>query len=127
MERKKKVLVVEDSRITRDLIVATIEEGTGAQVVQAENGFRALKLIPAEGPFDLMVFDINMPDINGLELVRFVRESEHLRDVPVIIVSTEGKKSDIQRGFQAGADDYIVKPFSTEQLLNVVKKYLGNR
>ena len=71
-----------------------------------------------------MVFDINMPDINGLELVKFVRESEHLRDIPVIIVSTEGKDSDIKRGFEAGANDYIVKPFNTDELVKVVKKYL---
>ena len=121
----KKVLVVEDSHITRNLIATAIEEGTGAKVIQADSGFSALKIIPAEGPFDLMVFDINMPDINGLELVRFVRQSEHLKHIPVIIVSTEGKETDIKRGFEAGANDYIVKPFRTEDLIEVVKKYLS--
>lgn len=124
MGRKKKILVVEDSKITSDLISSILEDFPAVDVVKAETGFKALRAIPAEGPFDLIITDINMPDITGLELLGFLRSSEEYKNIPIIIVSTEGRDEDIKKGFSMGANEYIVKPFKPEAISRVIKKYL---
>lgn len=122
--KRKKILVVEDSKITRDLVGNILEEFPNVDVHKAETGFKALKAIPSEGPFDLIITDINMPDLNGLELIKFLKNSETYNHIPVIIISTEGKKSDIEKGFALGVNDYIVKPFTPEKLIKSVEKFL---
>ena len=122
----KKILVVEDSRITRELIVSTLEEMDELEdyeIVEAANGFEALKLLP-RNQFSLIITDINMPDINGLELVKFIKGNQLYRHIPLIIISTEGSKRDREKGLALGADSYIVKPFDPEDLQEVVRKFL---
>ena len=92
-------------------------------MVQAENGFEALRLLPRHR-FDLVVSDVNMPDINGLELVRFVRESADHKHTPVLLVTTDGRPVDRERGERLGASGYLVKPFAPEELLRVCKELL---
>ena len=107
----------------RSFVAATLEADGGFEVTQAESGFAALKALPGAG-FELVITDVNMPDINGLELIRFVRSSPHHRDTPLVIISTEGRERDRDRGLSLGANAYLVKPFTPEALLDVVRRLL---
>ena len=117
----KNVLVVEDSSTMRSLIVSTVEIIEDVDVTETASGFEALKILPHKN-FDLIMTDINMPDINGLELVKFVKSNADYKDIPLIIISTEGSEKDRERGMNLGADE--IKPFKPEQLQNLVTKYL---
>ena len=121
-----RVLVVEDSPGMRSFVRASLEEGGFADVVEAANGFEALRLLPRER-YDLVVTDINMPDIHGLEVLSFMRKSEAHANTPVIIVSTEGAQRDRERGMALGADAYVTKPFDPEALRTIVQRVLSER
>ena len=119
------ILIVEDSTTTRSLIKAVIEDlGDDFDAYEAQTGFEALKLLPSE-PFDLIITDINMPDINGLELISFVKSNEAYNHIPMIIVSTERSEEDRKRGISLGADAYITKPFKAEELQGEIKRVLA--
>lgn len=119
----KKILIAEDSLTMRSLIVSTIAATGDYQTFEAANGFEALRLLPRE-KVDLIITDINMPDINGLELVSFIRGNENYRQTPLIIISTEGSERDREKGLALGANDYLVKPFAPAKLQALIHKYL---
>ncbi len=119
-----KVLIVEDSPTIRSLIVSTLEAAGEFIFFETGSGFEALKMLPRER-FDLIITDINMPDINGLELVSFVKKNDLYKDIPLLIVTTEGSKQDVAKGLALGADEYIVKPFKPDELQKIVLKYLN--
>lgn len=121
-----RVLVVEDSPGMRSFVRASLEEGGFADVVEAANGFEALRLLPRER-YDLVVTDINMPDIHGLEVLSFMRKSEAHANTPVIIVSTEGAQRDRERGMALGADAYLTKPFDPDALRSTARRVLSER
>ncbi len=104
-----RALVVDDSATIRNFVTATLEHA-GYEVTTAKSGFEALKILPSAS-FHLVVTDVNMPDINGLELVRFARKSTAHQNTPIIIISTDGLDKDRDRGMQLGASAYLVKPF----------------
>lgn len=120
----KNVLIVEDSRAMRGLIRATVEQMPGFLTHEAGSGFEALKALP-KLQYDLIITDINMPDINGLELISFVKNHPQYRDIPLIVVSTERSEEDRRRGMSLGASGYLVKPFKGDELQELVKKVLG--
>jgi two-component system chemotaxis response regulator CheY len=122
----KNVLVVEDSKAIRSMIRVSLEEAGGFYVVEAGNGFEALKTLPTRS-FDLIITDINMPDINGLELIGYVKSNPTYRDIPLIIVSTEKSEEDKKRGISLGASGYVVKPFRKEELMSMVTRVLGEK
>ena len=119
----RKVLIVEDSGATRELLRAALETLEVVEVHTAINGFDALKVLPRHR-FELIITDINMPDINGLELINFVKKNPHYREVPLFVVTTEGREQDRDRGLQLGASEYLVKPFESERLTALVRRYL---
>ena len=123
----RRVLVVEDSVSARAFVRAVLESadagGRAYEVVEASSGFEAMRLLP-RGPYDLIITDINMADINGLELVRFIRRSEHHRTTPLLIISTLRAETDVERGLALGADAYLPKPFTAEQLHEACAKLL---
>ena len=119
----KRILVVEDSSMTRSLIVSSLEDMGNFVVIEAANGFQALRKLPEVTP-DLVITDINMPDINGLEVVRFLKQSENFSHIPIIVVTTEGRDVDRERALRLGADRYLVKPFEPEELQNFVGELL---
>ncbi len=123
--RHPRVLVVEDSPTMRSFVTAALEADGGFDVVTASTGFEALKLLPRER-FDLFITDINMPDINGLELIRFIRDSPVHAKIPLLIISTDGTERDRERGLKLGANAYLVKPFPPDQLLAMARKLAGN-
>jgi two-component system, chemotaxis family, chemotaxis protein CheY len=118
-----RVLLVEDSSTMRSFVAATLETDGDWDVTQAESGFAALQLLP-KGRFDLVITDVNMPDINGLELIKFVRSNPSYEKTPLIIISTEGRDRDRDRGMSLGANAYLVKPFTPEALLETVRRWL---
>ena len=120
----KKILVTEDSSTMRALIASTIAAVGDYEIVEAANGFEALRILPRE-KVDMVLTDINMPDINGLELVSFIRGNANYKDLPLVIISTEGSERDRLKGLDLGADAYLVKPFAPEELQQLILKFLG--
>jgi two-component system chemotaxis response regulator CheY len=118
-----KVLIVEDSKASREFIAATVESIPGVEALTTASGFEALKLLPRHR-FDLIITDINMPDINGLELINFVKKNPNYRDTPLFIITTEGREQDRDRGMALGAAEYLVKPFEPQHLEGLVRRYL---
>jgi two-component system chemotaxis response regulator CheY len=116
----QRVLIIDDSSATRAYIRAALEEMTDMQVSEAASGFDALRVLPRER-FDLLVVDINMPNINGLELISFIRRSETHRDTPLLIISTEASERDRARAMTLGANGYLAKPFTAEALAEAVR------
>ena len=120
----KNLLIVEDSTMTRSLVRAVASEIDGVETFEANTGFEALKMLPAR-KYDLIVTDINMPDINGLELINFVKSDERYRVIPMLIISTEKSDEDRKRGLEMGADAYLSKPFKADELLEMIKGLLN--
>jgi two-component system chemotaxis response regulator CheY len=123
----RKILVVEDSASTRAFVRSTLESEAGVpdvEVSEATSGFDALRLLP-RGPYDLVITDINMPDINGLELVQFMRKSELHQATPILLISTQSSERDRQRGLRLGANGYLAKPFAGKALVEEVRRHLG--
>ena len=123
----QRILIVEDSATMRSLLAMALEElDLPVKITEAASGFDALRFLPRED-FDLVVTDINMPDINGLELLSFVRKNPLYADVPVVIVTTERGDEDRKRGMALGANAYLVKPFDPEELSRTVQELLGHK
>lgn len=120
----KKILITEDSPTMRSLIVSTIQAMGDFDIIEAANGFEALRELP-RNKVDLVITDINMPDINGLELVSFIKTNDQYKQTPLFIISTEGSERDRDKGMKLGADAYLVKPFSPPELQDLIKRFLG--
>lgn len=122
--------MVEDSVSARAFVRAVLESPDFAtrrgacEVIEASSGFEALRLLP-RGPYDLIVTDINMADINGLEVIRFIRSSAHHRATPLLIISSLRGEHDVERGLALGANAYLPKPFTPEQLGDMCARLLG--
>jgi two-component system chemotaxis response regulator CheY len=121
----QRILIVEDSLTMRALLTSALEElDTPVKITGVESGFEALRVLPRDD-YDLILTDINMPDINGLELVSFVKNDAKYRSIPLIIVSTEGSERDREKGMGLGADAYVVKPFQPEELRRIAQDLLA--
>jgi two-component system chemotaxis response regulator CheY len=126
----RRILVVEDSASTRSFVRAILEDPASAasmgalEVTEAQSGFDAMRLLP-RARYDLIITDINMPDVNGLELIHFIRRSEQYRTTPLVIISTQATERDVERGRKLGADAYVPKPFSPELIRETCARLLG--
>jgi two-component system chemotaxis response regulator CheY len=118
----KVILTVDDSSSVRQLVRFTLS-GAGYQVIEAVDGRDALAKLTV--PIHLIVTDLNMPNLDGLGLIRGVRANPAYKGVPILMLTTESQAAKKQEGKSAGATGWIVKPFSPEQLLAVIKKVLG--
>lgn len=117
------ILIAEDSPAMRAFMVSALESAGDYEIVEASSGFEALKQLPRKN-FHLIITDINMPDINGLELIHFVKNSESYKMIPLMVVTTEGRERDKQKGISLGVDEYLVKPINIDQFTEVVRKLL---
>jgi CheY-like chemotaxis protein len=117
-----KILIAEDERDIRDLIVFTLQFA-GYQVVAASNGEEAVNLARQEIP-DLILMDVRMPRMTGYEACTAMKGDPNLKDVPVIFLSAKGQDSEIQAGIQAGAVEYMLKPFAPDQLTSRIQAVL---
>jgi two-component system, chemotaxis family, chemotaxis protein CheY len=118
------VLVVDDSKVMRDMIGACLRPDPTLVITQAASGLEAIERLSLK-PFDVIVLDLNMPDIGGLEVVEFIRSQDKLRAVPILIVTTRGDDRSRAAVLAAGASRYMTKPFTPEALLAAVKELLA--
>ncbi len=119
-----KILVVDDSKVMRDMVVACLRAVPSTDFVHASSGLEAIERLSLS-PFDLMVLDLNMPDIGGLEVLEFVRGQDTLRALPVLIVTTRGDDDSRQRVLQAGATSFLAKPFTPDSIIAEVRAILA--
>lgn len=120
----KHILIVDDSKTVRNL-VAFIMKKEGFRVTTAEDGLDGLEKLYGAGDVDLIVSDVNMPRMDGLTFIKTLREQEAYRDVPIIVLSTEGEDKDINSGLSVGANVYMVKPAQPDKLVRNAKMLLG--
>ncbi len=118
-----KILIAEDERDIRDLITFTLGFA-GHEVVAAANGEEAVTLARQEVP-DLILMDVRMPRMTGYEACAAMKTDDRLRDIPVIFLSAKGQDSEIQAGLQAGAQEYLLKPFAPDQLTARIQAVLA--
>jgi len=116
-------LVVEDSPMMRQLIVFALHRLRELEVVEADDGVDAMRKL-AGGKFDIVVTDINMPIMDGLKLVKRIRSDDAHKNIPIIIITTEGSQEDRSRALALGANAYITKPIQAPQVIAKVKELL---
>jgi two-component system, chemotaxis family, chemotaxis protein CheY len=117
-------LVVEDSPMMRQLIVFALNRVRELEVTEADDGVDAMRKL-AGAKFDIVVTDINMPIMDGLKLVKRIRSDEQHKNVPIIIITTEGSQEDRSRALALGANAYITKPIQAPQVIAKVKELLS--
>ena len=126
MVKPRKILVIEDSDLhvkMMDMILKSYE-GTGTRILHAANGREAITRLCDDPDVDLILLDINMPVMSGLEFLDYRKREGVFEEIPVIIISTEGDDEDIFRGLEAGACGYLTKPFRADELYTIVKRVL---
>jgi two-component system chemotaxis response regulator CheY len=111
-----KILVVDDSSTMRRIIKNTLGRIGHKDILEAEDGVVAWKVMSENSNIDILITDWNMPEMNGLQLVQKVRAEEKYTDLPIIMVTTEGGKTEVITALKAGVDNYIVKPFTPQVL-----------
>lgn len=117
------VLVVDDSKVMREMVVACLRPYPGLTFTHASSGLEAIERLSLK-PYDLIVLDLNMPDIGGIEVVEFVRGQDTLRHLPIVIVTTRGDEASRAKALQAGANRFMTKPFTPAAILTEVKSLL---
>jgi two-component system chemotaxis response regulator CheY len=110
------LLIVDDSKVMREMIVASLRPEPGLTFVHAASGLEAIERLSL-GKFDLVVLDLNMPDIGGIEVLEFIRGQDQLQSLPIIVVTTRGDETSRGRALAAGATRFMTKPFSPDELL----------
>ena len=120
-----RVLVADDDENLLAIVSYRLER-SGYAVIPASDGEEAVRLALAERP-DLAVLDVMMPKLDGYEVTRRLRQHEETRRMPVILLTARAQEADVARGFEAGADDYVRKPFSPQELRARVQAILGRR
>jgi DNA-binding response OmpR family regulator len=120
-----KILIAEDEPDIRELITLTLQF-SGYEVVSAKDGAEAVEVAQANY-FDLILMDVRMPRMTGYEACRKLRSIEATKDIPIIFLSAKGQESEVQAGLEAGADQYILKPFAPDMLSKKIQEVLGKQ
>ncbi|MFN7290327.1 MAG: response regulator [Pirellula sp.] len=111
-----RALVIDDSRSIRRIIV-NIMKGLGYDTIEASNGLEGLAQLEAHGPQDIVLVDWNMPEMNGLEFIKAARAIPANCDMPIMMVTTETEMENISQAFLAGVNEYVMKPFDKDMIL----------
>lgn len=122
---RKRVLCVEDNS-TNLLLISRIVEAENMELLVAQDGYIAQRVLQQETP-DLILMDINIPGVNGLELTRIIRQQEHLKSVPIIATTANVLVGDRERCIQAGCNDYLAKPLDIRELRRLMRYYIEQR
>ena len=120
-----KILIAEDERDIRDLITFTLRFA-GHEVIPTANGEEAFHMAVQEIP-DLILLDVRMPRMTGYEACRHIKDTEGTQHIPVVFLSAKGQDSEVQTGLEAGATEYILKPFSPDQLTERIRAILAQK
>lgn len=121
---KKKILVVDDSQPILEL-ASTMLKLLGYEPLKASTGVEALKALKMEAP-DLALLDVMLPDMDGFKICQHIRNDAALKKIPVFMVSAKKTTEDMERGQQAGADEYVTKPFKSMEMAQLIKAYIGD-
>ena len=120
----KHILIVDDSEMTRRLISTAVRTLGEIEYEEAKDGFEAIQKLAAKS-FDLLFVDINMPNINGLELIDYCKQSEQYHTIPIVIISTEDSLKDQEKGLELGATEFLLKPIQLNRLIEVIRTTFG--
>ena len=121
-----RALVVDDSQSMRNIVKSgLVSMNLFDEIVEAENGVRALEKLEKEGPFDLVLLDWYMPEMEGYDCLLNIRKREGWNDIKVMMVTTENQQENIIRAVMAGANEYLMKPFNVDMLEEKVRMVLG--
>jgi two-component system chemotaxis response regulator CheY len=118
-----RILIVEDSPTMRQLLVFALRRLKGVEIVEAQDGMDGLRKVSGEH-FDLALIDINMPVMDGLKLISLIRGEESLKEIPIVVITTEGAKEDRDRALVLGANEYLTKPIQANRVLAVARALL---
>ncbi len=121
---KKNVLIIDDSESIREVVSSGLEL-SGYNVIKGINGEDGLKCLHAHSDIDLVITDLNMPVMDGITFLKEARKNEKYKYLPIIILTTESQEAKKQEAKNAGATGWIIKPFSSEKLVSVIKKVIG--
>jgi two-component system, chemotaxis family, chemotaxis protein CheY len=127
MSGLNKILVVDDSQLIHSMYRLVLNKYSGCRIVDAMNGLEALDILSRENDFDIMLLDINMPVMNGLQFMEKIKKENIHRHIPIVVISTEGKEEDTLRALKFGAWGYVVKPFKPQTLYELIEKVLAKR
>ncbi len=122
MERRQ-ILIVEDSPTMRKLLVFALRRLKNVDIVEAQDGMDGLRKVSSDH-FDLALIDINMPVMDGLKLISLMRGEETLKDIPIVVITTEGAAEDRERALNLGANEYLTKPIQANRVLSVARGLL---
>ncbi len=120
---RRRILITEDSPTMRQLLVFALKRLKQVEIVEAQDGMDGLRKVSSDH-FDLALIDINMPVMDGLKLISLIRGEENLKDMPIIVITTEGAQEDRERALALGADEYLTKPILANRVLQVAKSLL---
>jgi len=120
---RRRILIVEDSPTMRQLLVFALRRLKDVDIVEAQDGMDGLRKVSSDH-FDLALIDINMPVMDGLKLISLIRGEDSLRDIPIVVITTEGAKEDRERALSLGANEYLTKPIQANHVLKIVKGLL---
>ncbi|MBP9707608.1 MAG: response regulator [Oligoflexales bacterium] len=120
----KKVLIVDDSKTIRQQVRFTLEK-SGFTVVEADDGANGIKVLAENPDVNVIISDVNMPNMNGLEMVEAIKQNGQHPNLPIVMLTTEGNADLIARAKNAGAKGWLVKPFQPENLVAAVTKLAG--
>jgi len=118
------LLVVDDSRVMREMVIACLRGENGMTFEQAGSGLEAIEKLSLRR-FDLMVLDLNMPDIGGFEVIEFVRGQDKLRQLPIVVLTTRGDEVSKNKALELGASRFMTKPFTPDDIVGVVRSLVG--
>jgi two-component system, chemotaxis family, chemotaxis protein CheY len=127
MATMRKILIVDDSELIHNMYRLILQRFHGCHLVEAMNGREALDKLALESDIDLVLLDINMPVMNGIQFLESVHSDGRIAKLPIIIVSTEGKEEDTLRGLSLGARGYVVKPFKPSTLLGLIDAVVNQK
>jgi two-component system chemotaxis response regulator CheY len=124
MTQPIRALVVDDSQAMRQSIMYALERLGGIVCVEAQDGAEGLKKLATQGRFDVVLTDVNMPLMDGLKLIRHIRQATDHRDVPIVVITTESAQADRERAMALGASAYLVKPVEVQRVQDTVRGLL---
>jgi DNA-binding response OmpR family regulator len=119
-----KILVVEDYKLTRKMIIKMLEKGTDWKITEAQDGQKAFEILDTDAP-DMIILDIMMPNMDGYEFLKKIKSDPKISKIPVLILTGLDSKDDEIKGLEKGADDYLVKPIKMDTLIEHCKKILS--
>lgn len=123
----KKLLVVDDSQLIHNMYRLVMNRYQGCKISDAMNGLEALDILSKEKDFDIILLDINMPVMNGIQFMEKLHKESLYRHIPIIVISTEGREEDTLRALKLGAAGYVVKPFKPHMLHELIEKIMARK